>query len=73
MNTAKKIALIGAICITVVYEIILFTIVIKGAYDQSMSLFFTYLFSLAGAVPIAIIFIMFARPSQAKEVGSDSK
>jgi hypothetical protein len=43
--------------------------VIKGAFDsQSVSLFFTYLFSLAGAVPIAIIFIIFARPSSKKDV-----
>jgi hypothetical protein len=69
MDTLKKIALIGAVCITVVYEVILFTMVIKGAFDsQSVSLFFTYLFSLAGAVPIAIIFIIFARPSSKKDV-----
>jgi TRAP-type C4-dicarboxylate transport system permease small subunit len=74
MNTSKNIALIGAICITVVYEVILFTTVIKGAYySQPLSLFFVYLFSLAGGVPIAIILIIFARPSQPKEVGGDTK
>lgn len=63
MNTSKKIALIGAVALAIVYEAILFTTVIKGGYSQSLSFFFAYLFSLAAAAPIAIIFIIFARAS----------
>jgi len=62
MNTLKKIGLIGAICLTIVYEVILFTTMIRGAFgSQSVSVFFTFLFSLAGAAPIVTILIIFAR------------
>ena len=65
MNTLKKIGLIGAICIAIVYEVILFTTLIGGAYaSQSLSVFFTFLFSLAGAAPIVIILIIFARDAR---------
>lgn len=70
MNTLKKIALIGAICITIVYEVILFTTLTGGAYGSlSLSIFFTFLFSLAGAAPIIIILLIFAKPPFAKRYG----
>jgi hypothetical protein len=65
MNASKKIGLIVAICITIVYEIILFNTLIAGAYrSQSLSVFFTFLFSLAGAAPIVIILIIFSRDAR---------
>jgi hypothetical protein len=65
MNTSKKIGLIAAVCITIVYEVILFTTLIGGAYrSQSLSIFFTFLFSLAGAAPIVIILIIFGRDAR---------
>jgi hypothetical protein len=67
MNTSRKIALFGAIALAIVYETILFTTVIRSAYGLSLSLFFTYLFSLVAAAPFVIIFIVFARqPSSTK-------
>jgi hypothetical protein len=63
MDNLKKIALIGAICVTIVYEVILFTTLIGDAYpSQYLSIFFTFLFSLAGAAPIALILIIFTEP-----------
>jgi hypothetical protein len=78
MNTSKKIGLIASVCITIVYEVILFTTLIGGAYtSQSLSVFFTFLFSLAGAAPIVNILIIFARDARDSarkygEVGSNS-
>ena len=63
MDALKKIALIGAIFITIVYEVILFTTLIGAAYHSLyMSVFFTFLFSLAGAAPIVIMLIIFIKP-----------
>jgi hypothetical protein len=63
MNTLKKIALIGAICGAIVYEVILFTALIGGTSGSLyMTVFFTFLFSLAGAAPIVIILIIFTKP-----------
>ena len=62
MGILKKIALIGAICATTAYEVILFGTLIGGAYGSpSLSVFFTFLFSLAGAAPIVII-LLFTKP-----------
>ena len=70
MNTSKKIALIGAICSTIVYEVILVTTLIGGAYGSlSLSIFFTFLFSLAGAAPIIVILLIFAKPPFAERYG----
>ena len=63
MRTIKKIALSGAICATIVYEVILFSSLITAAHSSlSLSVFFTFLFSLVGASPIIIILLLFTRP-----------
>ncbi len=63
MGTLKKIAFIGAICATIAYEVILFTTLIVDSYgSKSLSVFFTFLFSLAGAAPIVIILLVFTKP-----------
>ncbi len=70
MGTLRNIALITAICITIVYEVILFTTLMRGAYDsQTVSVFMTFLFSLAGATPIVIILIIFFKPPIVKKYG----
>jgi hypothetical protein len=66
MNNNKRIVTVLTMMGTVLYEIFLFGYLIEGIpHGEAFTWFFTYLFSLAGAIPILFILI-FAVEGQVK-------
>ena len=69
----KRIVLISGILVTMAYEIYLFGKLLAGGYGLIGSLFFTYIFSLIGALPLALL-LSFGTKGEAHRWGeTDSK
>jgi hypothetical protein len=66
MNNKKRIVTVLIMMGTVLYEIFLFGYLIEGiAHGEAFTWFFTYLFSLAGSIPIVFV-LMFSAEGQVK-------